>query len=86
MFNATLDTDLDTRMTSVCSYVKTSDGTTWTDGGVGRISTHESIHPDTDWTWSTVIDGIGPSSAVTKLQNNSDAYPLGVLRHGKVLL
>jgi type IV pilus assembly protein PilY1 len=74
MFNATLDTDLDYQDDVVyVPYVKlASDGTTWTDGGVGRLSTNESFHPDTDWTWSTVMDGIGPvTSAVTKLQNNS---------------
>jgi type IV pilus assembly protein PilY1 len=43
--------------------------TTWTDGGVIRLLTKESLNP-ADWEWSTVIDGIGPvTTAVGKLQD-----------------
>lgn len=49
---------------------------TWTDGGVGRLVTLDSItglesSDVSKWAWSRVMDGIGPvTSAVTKLQNN----------------
>lgn len=51
---------------------------TWTKGGVIRILTRESDEPGSatpakQWTWSTVINGIGPvTSSVTKLQDRSN--------------
>ena len=34
----------------------------WTDGGIGRLVTHEDPDPG-NWTWSTVMDGAGPVTA-----------------------
>lgn len=56
-------------------YVKkTSDGT-WTDGGVGRIMTKESMDPNdatNPWEWSIVKDGIGPvTTSIARLQDKS---------------
>jgi type IV pilus assembly protein PilY1 len=49
-------------------YTKQS-GTTWTDGGVLRLLTNDSLNP-ADWTLSTMVDGIGPvTSSPTKLQD-----------------
>ena len=72
MYNATLDTDLDYQDDVVyVPYVEKATDGTWTDGGVGRLSTKEDLDP-THWVWSTVMDHIGPvTSAVTKLQNNA---------------
>lgn len=59
-------------------YVKrtgSSPNYTWTDGGVGRLVTLDSVTglesaDVTKWTWSRVIDGIGPvTSSITKLEN-----------------
>ncbi len=72
MYNATLDTDLDYQddVVYVPYVAKAADGT-WTDGGVGRLTTKEDPDP-THWVWSTVMDHIGPvTSAITKLQNNA---------------
>jgi Tfp pilus tip-associated adhesin PilY1 len=72
MYNATLDTDLNYQDNVVyVPYVEEAADGTWTDGGVGRLTTKEDPDP-THWVWSTVMDHIGPvTSAVTKLQNNS---------------
>lgn len=54
-------------------YVQ-KNGTTdnWNTGGIIRISTHENADP-ANWTWSTVINGIGPvTAAVTKLQDRAN--------------
>ena len=79
VYNATLDADLNyqddvmyvpyvkkcTATTSICTV------DTWTDGGVGRITTKEDVNP-ANWVWSKVIDGVGPlTSSVVKLQNNA---------------
>jgi type IV pilus assembly protein PilY1 len=49
-------------------YTKQS-GTDWTDGGVLRLLTNDSLNP-ADWTLSTLIDSIGPvTSSPTKLQD-----------------
>ncbi len=71
MLNSSLDTDLDYQDDVVyIPYVKMA-GSTWTDGGVLRLSTKEDTNPG-NWEVSTLIDGIGPvTSAVSKLQNNS---------------
>ncbi len=46
--------------------------TSWTDGGVGRLLTHESTDPAT-WTFSTVIDKIGPvTTTIAKLQDRKN--------------
>ena len=47
---------------------------TWTDGGVIRIMTKESIAPaTTPWIWSKVIEGIGPvTSSVARLQDKKN--------------
>jgi type IV pilus assembly protein PilY1 len=71
MFNSTNDTDLNYKDDAIyIGYVKKT-GTTWTDGGVGRLFTKEST--DTaKWTWSKVIDGIGPvTAAVARLKNKN---------------
>jgi type IV pilus assembly protein PilY1 len=73
MYNATMDTDVNYQDDVVyIPYVKkTLFGTTWTDGGVGRLVTKQDPNP-ANWAWSKVMDGIGPvTSAVTKLQNNT---------------
>jgi type IV pilus assembly protein PilY1 len=51
-------------------YVQKNDVTgQWTKGGVIRLLTQENTDPDT-WTWSKVIEDIGPvTSAITKLQD-----------------
>jgi len=44
-------------------------GSTWSEGGVLRLLTNDSLNPS-DWTLSTMIDGVGPvTAAVTKLQD-----------------
>ncbi|MDD2539922.1 MAG: Ig-like domain-containing protein [Desulfuromonadaceae bacterium] len=49
-----------------------SAGTEWTEGGVLRLLTNDSLNP-ADWTLSTMIDGVGPvTSAVTKLQDRKN--------------
>lgn len=46
--------------------------TKWIAGGVGRLYTKNSLNP-ADWTWSTVINNIGPVTAsVSKLQDYTD--------------
>jgi type IV pilus assembly protein PilY1 len=69
MINSTYDIDADYQDDVVyVPYVKKT-GTTWTDGGVGRLLTKEDVDP-AHWSWSRVIDGIGPvTSAVAKLQD-----------------
>ncbi len=71
MYNATMDTDLDYQDNVVyVPYVEQAADGTWTDGGVGRLTTREDPDP-THWVWSSLMDHIGPvTSAVTKLQNN----------------
>ncbi len=45
---------------------------TWTNGGVGRIVTGLNLDPTT-WTWSNVIDGLGPiTSSVQHLDDPSN--------------
>lgn len=44
----------------------------WTDGGVGRLLTKESTNP-LDWTFSKVIDGIGPvTTGISRLQDRNN--------------
>lgn len=44
----------------------------WTDGGVGRLLTKESINP-TEWRFSKVIDGIGPvTTGISRLQDRNN--------------
>jgi type IV pilus assembly protein PilY1 len=44
----------------------------WTDGGVGRLLTKESTNPS-DWTFSKVIDGIGPvTTGISRLQDRTN--------------
>ncbi len=52
-------------------YASKDTNGTWTDGGVGRILTDDS--PDlTKWTYSQIINGIGPvTSGVSRLQDNN---------------
>lgn len=51
---------------------------TWTKGGVIRVVTRESDEPDSanaakQWSWSTVINNIGPvTSSITKLQDRKN--------------
>ena len=79
VYNATLDPDLNYQDDVMyVPYVKKCAATTsvctvdtWTDGGVGRITTKEDVNP-ANWVWSKVIDGVGPlTSSVVKLQNNA---------------
>ena len=55
-------------------YTRKSESTgAWTDGGVLRIVTNESLDPADalrPWTWSKVIDGVGPvTSAISRIQD-----------------
>jgi Tfp pilus tip-associated adhesin PilY1 len=70
MINSTLDADQNYQDDVVyVPYVKKAGDGNWTDGGVYRILTKESTSPS-DWSHSTVIDGVGPvTSAVTRLLN-----------------
>jgi type IV pilus assembly protein PilY1 len=46
---------------------------TWTNGGMGRLSTNRDADP-LNWTWSTFIDNIGPvTSAVTKIIDKTNS-------------
>jgi len=71
LYNSTNDTDLDYQDDVIyIGYVKKT-GTTWTDGGIGRLITKESTDTAT-WAWSTVVDGIGAvTSSVARLQNKN---------------
>jgi type IV pilus assembly protein PilY1 len=55
-------------------YMSESDD--WTDGGVGRILTKESIDPNdatNPWEWSIVKDGIGPvTTSIARLQDKKN--------------
>jgi type IV pilus assembly protein PilY1 len=75
MINTVADFNLDYQDDAIyVGYVKkASSGTTWTDGGVGRILT-KNITPNntSGWVFSKVIDGIGPvTSSVARLQNRN---------------
>jgi len=72
MLNTTIDVDLDYQDDAVyIGYVKKAGDGTWTDGGVGRLFTKSDTN-SSNWSWSKVIDGIGPvTSSIVKLQNNS---------------
>jgi hypothetical protein len=73
MLNATSDVDQNYQDDIIyVGYVKkTTLGSTWTNGGVGRLQTKEDPDPNS-WTWSTLIDDIGPvTSAVTRLINKN---------------
>ncbi len=52
-----------------CSGGGTCSSYTWTNGGVLRLLTNDSLNP-ADWTLSTLIDNVGPvTSSPTKLQD-----------------
>ncbi len=75
MLNAAKDTDLDYQDDVLyIPYIKKASDGTWggtNGGGVLRLSTGESVNPNT-WTVSKLMDNIGPvSSSVSKLQNNA---------------
>lgn len=79
MINSVADFNLDYQDDAIyVGYVKKpSLGTTWTDGGVGRILTANTTPGGGNWKWSKMIDGsvtqpIGPvTSAVARLQNKN---------------
>jgi type IV pilus assembly protein PilY1 len=79
MINSVADFNLDYQDDAVyVGYVKKlASGTTWTEGGVGRILTANTTPGGGNWTWSKLIDGtagepIGPvTSAVARLQNTN---------------
>jgi type IV pilus assembly protein PilY1 len=76
MINSTNDSDLDYQDDGLYhGYIKrvqVGGDYYWTDGGVGRLLTKESIDPS-NWVWSKVMDGLGPvTSSVVKLQNNKN--------------
>jgi type IV pilus assembly protein PilY1 len=56
-------------------YVKpdaTATPKTWTDGGILRLVTNGDTNP-ANWTWSTLIDGVGPVTAsIEKLYDDKD--------------
>jgi type IV pilus assembly protein PilY1 len=77
VYNATFDADLnyedDVMFVPYVKKCTSSSGIctvdTWTDGGVGRITTKEDKNP-ANWVWSKVVDRTGPlTSAVVKLRN-----------------
>ena len=72
MLNTTIDVDLDYQDDAVyIGYVKKAGDGTWTDGGFGRLFTKSDTN-SSNWSWSKVIDGIGPvTSSIVKLQSNS---------------
>jgi hypothetical protein len=73
MLNSTMDVDLDYQDDLVyIGYVKKDNfAGTWTQGGVGRIQTKESINP-AEWEFSQVMDNVGPiTSAVVRLLNKN---------------
>ena len=83
VMNTTLDTDQDyqddvlyvpyVRKCSIADVALLHPCTsgTWTDGGVGRLLTHEDLDPNR-WSWSEVIDGTGPvTAAAGKLLNKN---------------
>jgi type IV pilus assembly protein PilY1 len=75
MVNATADPDKDYQDDAVyLGYTKrtgTSGSYSWTSGGVGRLLTKEDPVP-ANWSFSTVLDGIGPvTAAVTRLQDKT---------------
>jgi type IV pilus assembly protein PilY1 len=50
---------------------KNGTSTIWNQGGVIRLTTHESVDPNT-WTWSYLVKDIGPvTTSVTKLQDRA---------------
>ena len=77
MINSVADFNLDYQDDAIyVGYVKKSgsgSSATWTDGGVGRILTANTTpNSGGSWTWSPVIQGIGPvTSSVARLQNNN---------------
>ncbi len=81
MINSVADFNIDYQDDAIyVGYVKkqgSGSSATWTDGGVGRILTANATPtppsgPTGTWTWSRVIDGIGPvTSAVARLQNQN---------------
>jgi type IV pilus assembly protein PilY1 len=75
MINSVADFNIDYQDDAIyVGYVKkASSGTTWTDGGVGRILTKNITPNNTDgWAFSKVIDGIGPvTSSIARLQNRN---------------
>lgn len=85
LYNATLDTDRGNRLSPghykddvlYLGYTKCADSpctasSSWTAGGVLRLTTKESADPG-QWAVSTVIDNIGPvTAAITKLQDRKN--------------
>jgi len=79
--NATIDTDRSSVNTSgnyqddaiYIGYTQKNGSTSyWNSGGVIRLLTNQSTDP-ASWTWSEVINGIGPvTTSVTKLQDRSN--------------
>lgn len=57
-------------------YVQKVDASNWTNGGVIRLVTNESIDPNDaskPWTTSTVINNVGPvTTAISKLQDRAN--------------
>ncbi|HEY3489787.1 MAG TPA: hypothetical protein VGK27_06670 [Candidatus Deferrimicrobiaceae bacterium] len=78
MINTTADVNLDYQDDAIYVGFTKKTGTTWTDGGIGRILTGNAVvnvSPGAGvgegWTFSKVIDGVGPvTTAVQRLQNN----------------
>ncbi len=69
LIRSTLDINTDYQDDVVyVPYVRLdSSAGTWTQGGVGRLVTNADPNP-ANWTWSTLIDGVGPvTAAVAKV-------------------
>lgn len=72
LLNSTMDTDIDYQDDVLyIPYVQKAADSTWTDGGILRLSTGEDTNP-VNWNVSAVMSGIGPmTSSISKLQNRS---------------
>jgi type IV pilus assembly protein PilY1 len=72
IMNSTFDPDIDYQddvLHMGYTYSTSGAGDTWTKGGVLRLVTKENANPN-NWTWSKVIDDIGPvTSGVARLVN-----------------
>lgn len=70
--NVTASTNPDSAGGTQWTQAAIDSSSTWTQGGVLRLLTNDSLNPS-DWTLSTMIDGVGPvTTAVTKLQDRKN--------------
>ncbi|MBI5051072.1 MAG: hypothetical protein HZC11_09465, partial [Nitrospirae bacterium] len=71
MLNSAADPNSDYQHDVVYVGYTKADGSTWTQGGIGRLVTKEDSNPG-GWEWSIVRDNIGPVTAsISRLLNTS---------------